>query len=267
MGWTKERVNDEGKIRYQACYRDHRGRERSAGTYSTERQADKAWQRAEAKLALGRIGDPKRGRQTFRRYVIEEWFPNHVIEASTRQNYHYLIHAYLLPEFAKMRMIDILPSHVRDWITSLGAKHLSPRTIGLNKTILSAIFTTALNDQVTALHPCKGVKTPPVPRQPLRIITPEEFERFHRSLPDADSRLLVETDIESGLRWGELSELRPRDLDIPNRLLTVSRAVVELTPQAPPGRRALPRQGIPEGPRVAAPTTRRTHRGRDRESH
>ncbi|HWF82596.1 MAG TPA: hypothetical protein VN695_18630 [Streptosporangiaceae bacterium] len=40
MGWTKERVNDDGKIRYQAWWRDHRGHERSAGTYSTERQAD-----------------------------------------------------------------------------------------------------------------------------------------------------------------------------------------------------------------------------------
>jgi len=25
MGWTKERVNDDGKIRYQAWWRDHRG--------------------------------------------------------------------------------------------------------------------------------------------------------------------------------------------------------------------------------------------------
>ena len=36
-----------------------------------------------------------------------------------------------------------------------------------------------------------------------------------RALPDADARLLVETDIESGLRWGELTELRVRDLDLP----------------------------------------------------
>ena len=26
-------------------------------------------------------------------------------------------------------------------------------------------------------------------------------------------KLLVETDIESGLRWGELTELRPKDLN------------------------------------------------------
>jgi hypothetical protein len=65
------------------------------------------------------------------------------------------------------------------------------------------IFTTALNDQVTVLHPCKGVKTPPVPAQPRTIITPEQFAELHRALPDDQSRLLVETAIETGLRWGE----------------------------------------------------------------
>jgi len=80
--------------------------------------------------------------------------------------------------------------------------------IAENKVILSAIFTTALNDQVTFLHPCKGVKTPPVPVKPRTIITPEQFTAIYEALPDARWRLLVETDIESGLRWGELTELR-----------------------------------------------------------
>jgi hypothetical protein len=81
----------------------------------------------------------------------------------------------------------------------MGAKHLSPSTIRLYKTILSAIFTTALKDQVTVLHPCQGtIKTPPIPRQPLRIITPQEFERFHRSLPDAESQDMPPGEVEPG---------------------------------------------------------------------
>jgi integrase len=44
--------------------------------------------------------------------------------------------------------------------------------------------------------------------------------------------MLVETDIESGLRWGELTELRPRDLDFGTGVLTVSRVVVETSPPA-----------------------------------
>jgi integrase len=72
------------------------------------------------------------------------------------------------------------------------------------------------------------VKTPPVPKKPRRIITAAEFDLLYQALPDADARLLVETDIESGLRWGELTELRVRDLDLVTRILTVSRAVVDV---------------------------------------
>ena len=46
--------------------------------------------------------------------------------------------------------------------------------------------------------------------------------------------MLVETNIESGLRWGELTELRVHDLDFATCMLTVSRAVVELPPDEHP---------------------------------
>ena len=55
-------------------------------------------------------------------------------------------------------------------------------------------------------------------------------------MPDAEARLLVETAIESGLRWGELSELRAGDLDCVTRILTVSRAVIEVHPRFHPER-------------------------------
>jgi integrase len=58
--------------------------------------------------------------------------------------------------------------------------------------------------------------------------------RLHQALPDADSQLLVETAIESGMRWGELTEIRVRDIDFATRILTVSRAVVELTKEDHP---------------------------------
>ena len=102
------------------------------------------------------------------------------------------------------------------------------------KSILSAVFTTALNDQVTFLHPCKGVKTPTVPPALLTVVTPEQFDVLYQALPGADARLLVETAIESGLRWGELAELRPRDLNPATGMLTISRVLTEVNPQFHP---------------------------------
>jgi integrase len=234
VGFSRERPGKGGKTRYAAIYRDIKGHQRSAGTFATERQADKAWQRAEAVIGLGRVSDPSRGRQTFRHYVEETWLPNHEIEATTRQGYTYTLYRHIMPEFGPMRMIDIMPEQVREWITALKATELSPASIAKAKVILSAIFTTALNDQVTFLHPCKGVKTPPVVVKPRTIITPEQFADLYQALPDDDSRLFVETAIESGLRWGELAELRVRDLNFPFRMLTISRAVVEVHPKFHP---------------------------------
>ena len=58
MGFTRPRTGRGGVIRYQALYDDVKGHRRSAGTFSTEMAADRAWQRAEARMAEGRMGEP-----------------------------------------------------------------------------------------------------------------------------------------------------------------------------------------------------------------
>ena len=234
MGYSRVRAGRDGKSRYTAYYWDIRGQERSAGTFSSRKEADKAWQREETKVAEGRAGDPKRGRQTCERYVREEWLPAHVMELRTRENYTYYLDRRIIPEFGPMRMVEILPAHVREWVAKLAREGVKPQAIRYCMVVLSAIFTTALNDQVTFLHPCKGVKTPPIPARPHRIISPEQFDDLYAALPSKTMKLLVETGVESGLRWGELTELRPRDLEPGTGVLTVSRVVVELSPRFHP---------------------------------
>lgn len=234
MGYSFKREDSKGRVRWTACYSDLQGKVRSAGTSSSKRLADRAWQRKEAQVSEGRAGDPARGRMTFQRYVEDTWLPNHVMEPTTREGYTYSLYKHIMPDFGEMRMIDVLPEHVRAWIAKLQKNSVGVSTIKHCKMILSAIFTTALNDQVTFLHPCKGVKTPPVVVKPLEIITPEQFDAMYQALPNAEAQLLVETDIESGLRWGELTELRVKDLDFETRILTISRTVVEVDPKFHP---------------------------------
>jgi integrase len=236
MGWVETRADRGGKPRYTAKYRDRRGCKQSAGTFTSKREANAAWQRAEARIAEGDLGDPRRGRQTFRSYVEEKWLPHHVIEPTTKEKYTYYLHAHILPEFGPMRMIDILPEHVREWITKMQAKGASAWTIQYCKySILNSIFTTAvLEDRVITFHPSRGVRTPTAPSTPRQIITPEQFDAIYQALSDADVQLLVETAVESGLRWGELTELRVRDLSFGLRILTVSRKVIEVNPKFQP---------------------------------
>jgi integrase len=241
MGFSRKRVGRNGRVRYAALFEDLRGATRSAGTFSTERAADRAWQRAEAEQRRGLIGDRRRGRQTLRQYVTQTWLPNHVLEPTTREKYTYYLNAHILPELGPRRMAEILPEHIREWITRLQREGASAWTIQYCKSsVLSSVFTTALNDQVTYIHPCRGVRIPTVPATVRTIVTPEQFDEIYDALPDADTRLLVETAIESGLRWGELAELRPKDIDMATRIVTVCRKVIEVNREFhPDGRRFL----------------------------
>lgn len=235
MGFSRKRTGRDGRSRYTAYYLDIRGQERSAGTFSNKKDANDAWKKAEAGVSAGKQGDPARGRQTFETYVLEKWLPHHLLEPGVGRNYAGQISKHLVPFFGPMKMRDIMPEHVRQWVTYMRAKDASAQTIErCKRSILNAIFTTALEDEVVSVHPSRGVKTPVVPRKPRRIITAAQFDRLYQALPDADTQLLVETDIESGMRWGELAEIRVRDLDFDTRILTVSRAVVELSPEEHP---------------------------------
>jgi integrase len=227
MGWSKKRTSAKGRTSYTAMYRDIRGEERSAGTFSSKKEADKAWQTAEARTSEGRATPVSRGSIRFERYVRDKWFPNHRLELRSRENYSYYLERRIIPWFGPMRMIEIGSPEVREFVTKLASEGAKPSSVQYCLTVLSAIFTTALNDQVVFLHPCRGVSGPVVAKKVRAIITPEQFDALHEALKEKTWQLLVETDIETGLRWGELTELRPRDLDA--AVFTISRVVVELT--------------------------------------
>lgn len=263
MGWTRKHVDADGVVSYTSRYRDALGRTQTAGTFRLKNDAITAYKAAETKIAEGRIGDPRRGRQKFAVYVNGQWLPHHVIEVSTRQGYTYQIGKHLIAYFGEMRMIDITSEVVREWVSECTAIGMAPKTLYNVKNILSAIFTTALNDQVVFYHPCRGVKTPRAPRKELKIITPEQFDLIYEALPEA-YRLMAETDIETGLRWGELAELRVRDLEPRTRTLTVSRVVVEVNDKFHPdgaGHNFLvkeyPKDGETRRVKISADLTRR----------
>ena len=97
-------------------------------------------------------------------------------------------------------------------------------------------------------------------------MTPEQFDAIYHALP-ADAQLLVETDIETGLRWGELTELRP---PTSIRHPDAHRQPRRHRHHRPLRRRPIRRQGLPQGqgipPAQAQPRpmrrARRAHRER-----
>src|SRR5450756_2778473 len=73
---------------FTAMYRDPSGRQRSAGTFTSERAALRAARRSESKVETGGWIDHASGRITFREYVEQVWLPSRHVEVSTLAGYH-----------------------------------------------------------------------------------------------------------------------------------------------------------------------------------
>ena len=72
-----------------------------------------------------------------------------------------------------------------------------------------------------------------------RTLTPEEFAILIGAIPERH-RLMVQTAIETGMRWGELIALKPRHIDILRRQVTVEETIVEVSKKhSPTGERYL----------------------------
>ena len=100
MGYVRCRQNRLKQRRYTAVYRDVRGVERSAGTFSRRARAERAWKVAEAAVADGRYLDVDQGRKRFADYARETWLPQYAGEDTTVQGYDFILRSTWCPSLA-----------------------------------------------------------------------------------------------------------------------------------------------------------------------
>src|SRR5665647_1886402 len=177
------------------------------------------------------------GRITFRDYVQIVWLPSRQVEVSTLAGYRSYLDKHFLPFFGDRPMAEILPSSVQDWVTAAVASGLSPTSVRKYHVMLHSVFKRAVRDRVVLTNPCEGTELPKIPPRKARILTPQEYDRLFSKIPDRFS-VLVMTDIETGLRWGELIALRPRHIDFLRKTISVEQTIVEVSRKhSPTGQR------------------------------
>ncbi len=167
------------------------------------------------------------------------WLPSKQVEASTLAAYRSYLDKHFIPTFCRRPMGKILPTEIQRWVTTATIDGLSAASVRKYHTMLHSVFERALRDRVVTFNPCVHTELPKVVKKKTRTLTPEEYVAILTALP-VQHRLMVETAINTGLRWGELIALKPRHLDLIKRTLTVEETVVEVSiKNSPTGTRML----------------------------
>jgi integrase len=129
----------------------------------------------------------------------------------------------ILPTLGDAKIVTLTPAKVRQWHAGLGSVH--PTRNAHAYALLHAICQTAVQDEVLDANPCRIRAAMQTKRKRnVDILTPAEVERLASKMP---SRLRASVMLAAwcGLRWGETSELRRKDVSGDCATLRVRRAV------------------------------------------
>lgn len=195
-------------------------------TFSTKGDAE-AWLAIQrAAITLGKWKPASQERQqsqtTFAEYA-ETWLRDRELKPRTRAHYRQLLDRQLLPRFGTLRPASITPEAVRDWHARTGVG--TPTLRAHCYSLLRAILTTAVQDGLLPANPChiRGAGNAKTVHK-IRPASVDELEELVAAMPE---RYQVMTLLAAwcGLRFGELTELRRKDVDLGGGVLRVRRAV------------------------------------------
>ncbi len=208
------------------------GFHRAPATFDTKMDAE-GWLAAERRLiqtdewspTTSRRAKVKRATELFGPYALE-WLEHRELKPRTRSLYRSQLERFLLPSFGDVSLRDITPAVVRVWHSGLDPSKRTQRAHAYG--LLRAIMSTAVADEILSANPCR-IRGAGVAHR-VRSIEPatlSELEIILDAMPER-YRALVILGAWCGLRFGELTELRRRDLNLQIGVLHVRRGVIRV---------------------------------------
>ncbi|MGV0607380.1 tyrosine-type recombinase/integrase [Mycolicibacterium sp. XJ1904] len=154
----------------------------------------------------------------------EKWIEHRNLKPRTRSAYRDILRLHIGPRLGKVPLKSLTADAVRAWYSGLGAEH--PRRNSHAYGLLHAVMATAVSDGVLSVNPCNiaRVMNPPRKRNPI-ILSVSEVAALADAIRPQRLRCLVLLSAWCGVRWGEVSELRRKDISEGCEILAVSRAV------------------------------------------
>jgi integrase len=147
---------------------------------------------------------------------LEDWFSTYSDEwkPSTRRSYRGAIDLYLVPAFGPVRLEQLTPRAIQQWLTSHKKEHGARRRIEIAHAALRSALSEAQRLQLVTINAAALVN---VPRSTARPVVPLDVEQAKTFLEVAGAHrlgALFSVALACGLRLGEATGLSWSDVDL-----------------------------------------------------
>lgn len=211
--------------RYRARYRDAAGVEH-AKHFTRKLDAQRWLDSITASQVRGDYIDPRSGGTTYRDWSKSYFDTASHKRATTLARDRIVNERWILPCLGTRPLAGIQPAHVRHLVATM-SDHLAPATVRTNYGVLRAILNAAVDAELIATSPCRGVKLPAQRRPEIRFLDADELTRLATETPP-DYRPMIYLAGVLGLRWSEVAGLRVGRIDFLRRTLSVVETCAEV---------------------------------------
>jgi integrase len=200
--------------RFMAIYDDYASGKRSqksAGTFDTPVAALEAAQAKEREIRPAETVEIQRttvrGQLTVAGYA-PVFLKGHKLRETSRENYTNMM-THVMDGLGNIALRELSPGDVRGFFRQLEDDgELADPTIHRVMVVLRQMCRTAVDDGLMPKDPTANIKAGGQGNREMRILVPAEYEKLH-AVMHPYYRLLLETLVTTGLRWGECIALRP----------------------------------------------------------
>lgn len=154
---------------------------------------------------------------------LATWATVRLRESAFRE-YESIVRLHLVPEFGSVRLTDITPESVQNWVAATLSRDCAPSTARNRAIVLKAVLQSAFEYGFITKNPVQSVAFPRLERREMAFLTPSQVRQLIEATPPA-WRLLIGLAALCGLRVGEIRALEWSDLDTEAMTVSVSKSM------------------------------------------
>ena len=144
------------------------------------------------------------------------------LKPKTRHHYESLMRLHILPTWQTVPLAKITFEGLSQWVARLSLSDLGPSGVRQSVFVMSAALDHAMRSGRIRANPARGLGLPRIRRRDYVFLTHEQLRAL--AAEAGPHRVLVLLLGYTGLRWGEATALRVRDIDFARRRIDVHRA-------------------------------------------
>lgn len=169
------------------------------------------------------------------------------VRARTYANYRSVLNRHLIPAFGHLKIRSLTARHIQNFYAKRIAEGNKPGTIDAIHNVLSQALSNAVKWELVSRNVATQVTLPKGPGREIMPLTEEEAKRLLEVARGHRLEIMILLAVTTGMRRGEITALRWKDIDFETGLLYVKRTVgqvpymhyVENEPKTQAGKRKI----------------------------